>query len=114
MAKCIRVTHLATLSILAAVQAAMGQQAEAPPAAAPADAPAPGQRVDELDTIVVNGIRKGELILPTTVTSTSACGLGIGVMDTPRNNTLLSRAQLKTLNQPPRQGAVRIRGHFPA
>ena len=108
MAKYIRVTQLATLSILAAAQSAMGQQADAPPAAAPvaaaADAPAPGQRVDELDTIVVNGIRKGELILPTTVTSTSAYGLDIGVMDTPRNNTLLSRAQLEALNVQNPQG----------
>ena len=62
--------------------------------AAPAAASAGG----DLDEIVVNGIKRGELILPTTVTSTSAYGLDLGVMDTPRNNTLLSRAQLDALN----------------
>src|SRR5271155_335097 len=52
----------------------------------------------DLDEIVVNGIRREDLILPTTVTSTSAYGLDLGVMDTPRNNTLLSKAQLDALN----------------
>ena len=52
----------------------------------------------DLDEIVVNGIRRGDLILPTTVSSTSAYGLDLGVMDTPRNNTLLSKAQLDALN----------------
>jgi outer membrane receptor protein involved in Fe transport len=52
----------------------------------------------DLDEIVVNGIRRGDLILPTTVTSDSAFGLDLGVMDTPRNNTVLSKAQLDALN----------------
>jgi outer membrane receptor protein involved in Fe transport len=52
----------------------------------------------DLDEIVINGIRRGDLILPTTVTSDSAFGLDLGVMDTPRNNTLLSKAQLDALN----------------
>ncbi|MDB6082379.1 MAG: TonB-dependent receptor [Gammaproteobacteria bacterium] len=52
----------------------------------------------DLDEIVVNGIKRGELILPTTVKSTSAYGLDLGVMETPRNNTLLSKAQLDALN----------------
>jgi len=51
-----------------------------------------------LEEITVNGIRKGDLIMPTTTTSTSAYGLDIGVMDTPRNNTVLSHAQLEALN----------------
>jgi outer membrane receptor protein involved in Fe transport len=59
---------------------------------------APAGSSDNLDEIVVNGIKRGELILPTTVTSTSAYGLDLGVMDTPRNNTLLSKAQLDALN----------------
>ena len=53
---------------------------------------------DNLDEIVVNGIKRGDLILPTTVTSTSAYGLDLGVMDTPRNNSLISKAQLDALN----------------
>jgi outer membrane receptor protein involved in Fe transport len=52
----------------------------------------------DLDEVVVNGIKRGDLILPTTVTSTSSYGLDLGVMDTPRNNTLLSKAQLDALN----------------
>jgi outer membrane receptor protein involved in Fe transport len=52
----------------------------------------------DLEEIVVHGIKRGELILPTTVTSTSAYGLDLGVMDTPRNNTVLSKAQLDALN----------------
>jgi outer membrane receptor protein involved in Fe transport len=52
----------------------------------------------DLDEVVIHGIRRGDLILPTTVTSGSAYGLDLGVMDTPRNNTLLSKAQLDALN----------------
>src|SRR6202012_2937108 len=52
----------------------------------------------DLDEVIVNGIRRGDLVLPTTVTSSSAYGLDLGVMDTPRNNTLLSKAQLDSLN----------------
>jgi outer membrane receptor protein involved in Fe transport len=52
----------------------------------------------DLDEVVVNGIRRGDLILPTTVSSSSAYGLDLSVMDTPRNNTLLSKAQLDALN----------------
>jgi outer membrane receptor protein involved in Fe transport len=61
-------------------------------------ATAPAASQGDLDEIVVNGIRRGELILPTQVASTSAYGLDLGVMDTPRNNTLLSKAQLDALN----------------
>jgi hypothetical protein len=57
----------------------------------------PGVQGD-IDEVVVNGIKRGELVLPTTVTSSSAYGLDLGVMDTPRNNTLLSKAQLDALN----------------
>jgi len=53
---------------------------------------------EHLDEIVVNGIRRGDLIMPTTVTSDSAYGLDLGVMDTPRNNTVLSKAQLDALD----------------
>jgi outer membrane receptor protein involved in Fe transport len=53
---------------------------------------------ENLDEIVVHGIKRGDLILPTELTSTSAYGLDLGVMDTPRNNTLLSRVQLDALN----------------
>lgn len=58
---------------------------------------APGTSTD-LDEVVVHGIRRGDLIMPTTVTSSSAYGLDLGVMDTPRNNTLLSKVQIDALN----------------
>jgi outer membrane receptor protein involved in Fe transport len=85
----IRVSVIASLSVLTLYHAARAQQtvAAAPPTSS-----------GDLDEIVVNGIRRGELILPTQVTSTSAYGLDLGVMDTPRNNTLLSKAQLDALN----------------
>jgi len=64
--------------------------------------PAPTQTTstgsEDLDEVVINGIRRGDLIMPTTVTSGSAFGLDLDVMDTPRNNTLLSKAQLDALN----------------
>ncbi len=53
---------------------------------------------DNLDEIVVNGIKRGELIMPTETSSTSAYGLDLAVMDTPRNNSLISKAQLDALN----------------
>jgi hypothetical protein len=92
---------LAALALVCTDRSAFGQQA---PAADPAPAPAaaaptaPATKPDQLDAITVNGIRKGDLIMPTTVTSSSAYGLDIGVMDTPRNNTVLSHAQLEALN----------------
>ena len=52
----------------------------------------------DVDEVVINGIRRGDLVLPTTVSSSSAYGLDLGVMDTPRNNTLLSKAQLDALD----------------
>jgi len=58
----------------------------------------PASSSGDIDEVVIHGIKRGELILPTTVTSTSAYGLDLGVMDTPRNNTLLSKAQLDALN----------------
>jgi outer membrane receptor protein involved in Fe transport len=85
----IRASVIASFSILTAYHAARAQQTPAASSATSAG---------DLDEIVVNGIKRGELVLPTQVTSTSAYGLDLGVMDTPRNNTLLSKAQLDALN----------------
>jgi len=114
-----RAILLAILALACTSRAALGQQAPATDAAAPAPAPAPAPanapasspapgapgapsapatKEDTLEAIVVNGIRRGDLIMPTTVTSTSAFGLDLGVMETPRNNTVLSTAQLEALN----------------
>ena len=87
----IRVSVVASLSIFTVYHTALAQQSAAPVSAVAASS-------GDLDEIVVNGIKRGELILPTQVTSTSAYGLDLGVMDTPRNNTLLSKAQLDALN----------------
>jgi outer membrane receptor protein involved in Fe transport len=89
-----RVSLVASFAIFAAHQTAHAQQATTPATAAPSTATSSG----DLDEIVVHGIKRGDLILPTTVTSTSAFGLDLGVMDTPRNNTVLSKAQLDALN----------------
>ena len=90
----IYVSAVASFSLLAAFHTVHAQQTTASATAAPSPATSTG----DLDEIVVNGIKRGELILPTQVTSTSAYGLDLGVMDTPRNNTLLSKAQLDALN----------------
>jgi outer membrane receptor protein involved in Fe transport len=98
----IRISVVASFSILGAVHVAQTEAAES--AATPADAPpatapaAQAQSSGDLDEIVVNGIKRGELIMPTTVTSDSAYGLDLGVMDTPRNNTVLSKVQLDALD----------------
>jgi outer membrane receptor protein involved in Fe transport len=86
----IRVSVVASLSFFT-IYPVLAQQSTAPVSAVAASS-------GDLDEIVVNGIKRGELILPTQVTSTSAYGLDLGVMDTPRNNTLLSKAQLDALN----------------
>jgi len=84
-----RVFVVTSFSILIAFHTAQAQQSAAPSAAA---------STGDLDEIVVNGIRRGDLIMPTTVTSDSAYGLNLGVMDTPRNNTVLSKVQLDALD----------------
>lgn len=92
-------TAVLALGLLAAGPAFAAGDADQQPAAEPATGvTATIGTSQDLDEIVVNGIRRGDLILPTTVTSTSAYGLDLGVMDTPRNNTLLSKAQLDALN----------------
>jgi outer membrane receptor protein involved in Fe transport len=63
----------------------------------------PTAKSTAVSEIVVNGIPYKETVLPTRMTSTSVYGLDLGVMDTPRNTTLLSTTQLDTLNiQDPR------------
>jgi outer membrane receptor protein involved in Fe transport len=90
----IRGLGLVSCAIVAAYRPADAQQAAQP--TSPVTAPVGSS--DSLDEIVVNGIRRGDLVMPTTVTSSSAYGLDLGVMDTPRNNTLLSKAQIDALD----------------
>ncbi len=53
---------------------------------------------NEVSEVVVNGVPYRETVLPTRLESSSAYGLKLSVMDTPRNTTLLSTTQLETLN----------------
>jgi outer membrane receptor protein involved in Fe transport len=87
----IAILGLALLRLTPATADDAGEAAAAPSAT-------PVASSGDLDEIVVHGIRRGDLIMPTTVTSASAYGLDLDVMDTPRNNTLLSPAQLAALN----------------
>src|SRR5476649_1910177 len=47
-------------------------QSTAPASATPTSTPAAG---DKVETVTINGVKKGELILPTSVESSSAFGL---------------------------------------
>ena len=72
--------------------------APATPASVATTTTAPGTAQSDLEEVVVHGIKRGDLIMPTTVTSDSAYGLDLGVMDTPRNNTVLSKVQIDALD----------------
>lgn len=63
----------------------------------PANPEAP-QGQGNLQEVVINGIKRGDLIMPTTVTSNSVYGLDLGVMDVPRNTSVVSQAQLAALD----------------
>jgi outer membrane receptor protein involved in Fe transport len=91
---------IASCALIAAQHGAQAQQAAENSAAAPAaptSTTAPTGEGD-LDEIIIHGIRRGDLVLPTTVTSNSVYGLDLGVMDVPRNTTVISQAQLAALN----------------
>jgi outer membrane receptor protein involved in Fe transport len=95
----VRVALGLAFSLLALRSVEAQQSTTAAPAASAPTAAAPvAIGTGELDEIVVNGIKRGDLIMPTTVTSGSAYGLDLGVMDTPRNNTVLSKTQLDALD----------------
>src|ERR1700729_4554029 len=93
-----RITAILAVALLRLSPAFADGDAEQPTSPPDSNVTATMGASRDLDEIVVNGIRRGELILPTQVSSTSAYGLDLGVMDTPRNNTLLSKAQLDALN----------------
>src|SRR3984957_3926564 len=99
----LRVRLLITTSLLlcTAIQVAQAQQTSpsSAPSASPATPPATtaisaATATGDLQEVIVNGIKRGDLIMPTTVTSDSAYGLDLGVMDTPRANTVLSKVQI--------------------
>jgi outer membrane receptor protein involved in Fe transport len=88
------VTNTSALSTLAAPDSSSSPISAAATPPTPTSAGATG----DLEEIVVHGIRRGDLILPTTVTSKSAYGIDLDVMHTPRNTTLISQGQLNALN----------------
>src|SRR3984885_7187902 len=90
----------ASLSLFGACCAAQAQQtdAAAPAPAAPPAAAASSSTAPVATTPIPAATKRGDLILPTTGTSGSAYGLDLSVMDTPRNNTVLSKAQLDALD----------------
>jgi outer membrane receptor for monomeric catechols len=64
------------------------------------EAPKPAGSAEE---ITVSAVPPEENIMPTTGTNSSIYGLDLGVMDTPRSMSMISRAQLDTVNiQDPR------------
>jgi hypothetical protein len=86
----------------------------AAPVATQASTPATTSGDSQVDTVTINGVKKGELILPTSVKSSSAFGIDLGVMDTPRSNTILSRVQLEALNvQDPSEFSYLTSGALP-
>jgi outer membrane receptor for Fe3+-dicitrate len=50
------------------------------------------------EQIVVSGVPINKSVLPTIINSKSLYGLDLNVMDTPRNNTILTHAQLDAVN----------------
>ena len=72
------------------------------PAATGNPAPKP-KDPNEIEAIEVRSVAVDENIMPTSLSSSSTYGLDLGVMDTPRNTTMLSHAQLDNVNlQDPR------------
>ncbi len=93
----------AALGVSAAFAQSGTPAASAPAPATGASAPTSSGELPS-QQVVVHGIKRGDLILPTTVTSASAFGMDLNVLDTPRNNTILSSAQLDALNVKDPQG----------
>lgn len=85
---------------MAAALPAAAQAQTAAAAPAPANPPANSSKgpSTEVSDVVVNGIPFRETVLPTRLTTSSAYGMNLNVMDTPRNTTLLSTTQIETLN----------------
>jgi hypothetical protein len=85
------------LGVVLASLAGASKAQQAPAAPAPGAPIATAPPLDQ-NEVVVNGIPYRETVLPTRLSSDSTYGLDLGVMDTPRNTTLLSTTQLQTLN----------------
>ncbi len=82
---------LTLLASTAAVDRARAQDASATPAA-------PGSSGSGAEQIIVVGVPKDLSVLPTSLSSTTTYGIDLNVMETPRNNTVLTHAQLDALD----------------
>jgi outer membrane receptor protein involved in Fe transport len=80
----------------ASTQPAAGGTNSAGPASSAAKPATVGSGSTE--QIVVSGVPISKSVLPTILNSKSLYGLDLNVMDTPRNNTILTHAQLDALN----------------
>jgi hypothetical protein len=73
------------------------------PAAALGQTAAGPDANSKLEEVVVEGVPPAENIMPTARPTASVYGLDLGVMETPRNTTILSKEQLQAVNiQDPR------------
>ena len=94
--------NLMVMTVL--TSAASLEQASAQVAPATGTTPPPGAQQGGAEQITVVGVSKDLSVLPTSLSSTTAYGLDLNVMETPRNNTVLTHAQLDALNiQDPRE-----------
>jgi TonB-dependent Receptor Plug Domain len=84
-----------SVSILALAAADLALADDAPPKK--------NDNTSIVSELVVNGVPYKETVLPTRLSTNSVYGLDLGVLDTPRNTTLISTTQLETVNiQDPR------------
>jgi hypothetical protein len=87
---------LALMSVLTGVASIEQAAAQSVDGAAVAPPASPSQAGAE--QITVTGVSKDLSVLPTSLSSSTAYGLDLNVMETPRNNTVLTHAQLDALN----------------
>jgi len=94
--------NLVVMSVLAG--AASLEQASAQAVSDTAAPPATAVQQGGAEQITVVGVSKDLSVLPTSLSSSTAYGLDLNVMETPRNNTVLTHAQLDALDiQDPRE-----------
>ena len=94
--------NLVVMSVLAG--AASLEQASAQAVSDTAAPPATAVQQGGAEQITVVGVSKDLSVLPTSLSSSTAYGLDLNVMQTPRNNTVLTHAQLDALDiQDPRE-----------
>jgi outer membrane receptor protein involved in Fe transport len=87
---------VSVLALSLAIAPGLARAEAADPPAKPANTTT--DTTTKVDEVVINGVKYRDTVLPTRQSSSSTFGIDLGVMDTPRNTTLLSTTQLETLN----------------